>query len=65
MFFIHLRHEAQITDVLSGAWKNVKLKAYNFKSKGALTTSGALHPRMRFFISIDINIYNQANFEVA
>ncbi|MCJ1402057.1 Phenylalanyl-tRNA synthetase, beta subunit, cytoplasmic [Xylographa trunciseda] len=28
----------------SGAWKSVKLKPYNFKSKGALTPSGALHP---------------------
>ena len=30
----------------SGAWKSVHLKPYNFKAKGALTASGALHPRM-------------------
>ena len=28
----------------SGAWKTVQLKPYNFKAKGALTPSGALHP---------------------
>ena len=28
----------------SGAWKTVQLKPYNFKAKGALTSSGALHP---------------------
>jgi phenylalanyl-tRNA synthetase alpha chain len=28
----------------SGAWKTVQLKQYNFKAKGAPTTSGALHP---------------------
>ena len=28
----------------SGAWKTVQLKPYNFKSKGAPTPSGALHP---------------------
>ena len=28
----------------SGAWKTVQLKPYNFKAKGALTHSGALHP---------------------
>lgn len=28
----------------SGSWKTVHLKPYNFKSKGALTPSGALHP---------------------
>lgn len=33
-------------ELRSGAWKNVKLKPYNFKSKGALTPSGALHPCM-------------------
>ncbi|KAI4174445.1 MAG: hypothetical protein LQ346_008235 [Caloplaca aetnensis] len=27
-----------------GAWKTVKLKAYNFKAMGATTPSGALHP---------------------
>lgn len=28
----------------SGAWKDVKLKPYNFKAKGATTPAGALHP---------------------
>lgn len=28
----------------SGAWKTAQLKPYNFKSKGAVTQSGALHP---------------------
>jgi phenylalanyl-tRNA synthetase alpha chain len=28
----------------SGAWKEVKLKPYNFKAKGAPTPAGALHP---------------------
>ncbi|KIV81362.1 phenylalanine-tRNA ligase, alpha subunit [Exophiala sideris] len=28
----------------SGAWKTVQLKPYNFKAKGAVTPSGALHP---------------------
>jgi phenylalanyl-tRNA synthetase alpha chain len=28
----------------SGAWKTVQLKPYNFKAKGAITPSGALHP---------------------
>ena len=31
----------------SGAWKTVQLKPYNFKAKGALTASGALHPLMK------------------
>ena len=30
--------------IQTGAWKTVKLKPYNFKAKGALTPSGALHP---------------------
>jgi phenylalanyl-tRNA synthetase alpha chain len=40
------KEETDLTaDMLaSGAWKTVKLKAYNFKSKGALAASGALHP---------------------
>ena len=33
-----------LTDICSGAWKNVSLKPYNFNAKGALTPSGALHP---------------------
>lgn len=36
--------EVQVADRFSGAWKTVQLKPYNFKSKGALTPSGALHP---------------------
>lgn len=28
----------------SGAWKTAQLKPYNFKAKGAITPSGALHP---------------------
>ena len=47
-FLVLLGFEAVIADLFSGAWKNVKLKPYNFKSKGALISSGALHPRMRF-----------------
>ena len=31
----------------SGAWKTAQLKPYNFKAKGALTMSGALHPLMK------------------
>ena len=30
--------------IASGAWKTVELKPYNFKAKGAVTPSGALHP---------------------
>lgn len=37
-------------DPLSGAWKNAKLKPYNFKSKGAVTSTGALHPCMHRYI---------------
>lgn len=41
-----VKEETDLTaDMLaSGAWKTVKLKPYNFKAKGALTPSGALHP---------------------
>ena len=41
-----VREETDLTaDMLaSGAWKTVKLKPYNFKSLGAPTGSGALHP---------------------
>ena len=39
-----LKEQCLIYGWCSGAWKNVKLKPYNFKSKGALTPSGALHP---------------------
>lgn len=41
-----VKQETDLTsDMLaSGAWKTVQLKPYNFKSKGALTPSGALHP---------------------
>ena len=41
-----VKEETDLTaDMLvSGAWKNVKLKPYNFKAKGALTPAGALHP---------------------
>ncbi|MCJ1422741.1 Phenylalanyl-tRNA synthetase, beta subunit, cytoplasmic [Sticta canariensis] len=41
-----VKEETDLTaDMLaSGAWKNTKLKPYNFKAKGALTSCGALHP---------------------
>ncbi|MCJ1337180.1 Phenylalanyl-tRNA synthetase, beta subunit, cytoplasmic [Bachmanniomyces sp. S44760] len=41
-----VKEETDLTaDMLaSGAWKTVQLKPYNFKSKGAMTPSGALHP---------------------
>jgi phenylalanyl-tRNA synthetase alpha chain len=41
-----VKEETDLTaDMLaSGAWKDVKLKPYNFKAKGALTPAGALHP---------------------
>ena len=41
-----VKEETDLTaDMLaSGAWRNVKLKPYNFKAKGAITPSGALHP---------------------
>jgi phenylalanyl-tRNA synthetase alpha subunit len=45
--------KADIADVLRGAWKTVKLKAYNFKSKGALAASGALHPRTEWLKSVN------------
>ncbi|MCJ1304404.1 Phenylalanyl-tRNA synthetase, beta subunit, cytoplasmic [Hypocenomyce scalaris] len=40
------KEETDLTaDMLaSGSWKSARLKPYNFKSKGALTPSGALHP---------------------
>ena len=40
------KEETDLTaDMLaSGAWKDVKLKPYNFKAKGAEQDSGALHP---------------------
>lgn len=34
-------------DCCSGSWKTVQLKQLNFNSKGAVTESGALHPRKR------------------
>jgi phenylalanyl-tRNA synthetase alpha chain len=41
-----VKEETDLTaDMLaSGAWKDVKLKPYNFKAKGAPTPAGALHP---------------------
>jgi phenylalanyl-tRNA synthetase alpha chain len=36
-----------VTNSDRGAWKTAKLKPYNFKAKGALTPSGALHPLMK------------------
>ncbi|KAA6415540.1 MAG: phenylalanyl-tRNA synthetase alpha chain [Lasallia pustulata] len=41
-----VKEETDLTaDMLAnGSWKTVHLKPYNFKSKGALTPSGALHP---------------------
>ena len=33
-------------DLCSGSWKTIQLKPYNFNAKGALATSGSLHPRM-------------------
>ncbi|KAI9874450.1 MAG: Phenylalanyl-tRNA synthetase, beta subunit, cytoplasmic [Pleopsidium flavum] len=41
-----VKEETDLTaDMLaSGSWRNVHLKPYNFKSKGAITPSGALHP---------------------
>ncbi|MCJ1479210.1 Phenylalanyl-tRNA synthetase, beta subunit, cytoplasmic [Lambiella insularis] len=41
-----VKEETDLTaDMLtSGAWRSVKLKPYNFRSKGASTPSGALHP---------------------
>lgn len=44
-------------DPLSGAWKNVKLKPYNFKSKGAVTSTGALHPCMQRHIDHWLGIH--------
>ena len=41
----YMRSTACSRDYRSGAWKTVHLKPYNFKAKGALTPSGALHPR--------------------
>jgi phenylalanyl-tRNA synthetase alpha chain len=41
-----VKEETDLTaDMLvSGAWKTVKLKPYNFEAKGAPASSGALHP---------------------
>ncbi|KIW70361.1 phenylalanine-tRNA ligase, alpha subunit [Phialophora macrospora] len=41
-----VKEEADLTAEMlaSGAWKTVQLKPYNFKAKGAITPSGALHP---------------------
>ena len=33
-----------LADCVSGSWKTVQLKPYNFNAKGALAESGALHP---------------------
>ncbi|EFE38476.1 hypothetical protein TRV_06860 [Trichophyton verrucosum HKI 0517] len=41
-----VKEETDLTvDMLAdGSWKTAKLKGYNFKAKGAITPSGALHP---------------------
>lgn len=41
-----VREETDLTPEMlaSGAWKTAQLKPYNFKAKGAVTPSGALHP---------------------
>ncbi|PCG90578.1 Phenylalanyl-tRNA synthetase, class IIc, alpha subunit [Penicillium occitanis (nom. inval.)] len=41
-----VKEETDLTEEMltSGAWKTAHLKPYNFKAKGALTPSGALHP---------------------
>lgn len=41
-----VKEETDLTvDMLAnGSWKTAKLKPYNFKAKGAVTPSGALHP---------------------
>jgi len=44
--FIGFPSCSRSADVRSVSWKTVKLKPYNFKAKGALAESGALHPRM-------------------
>ena len=42
--FIKEKTDLTADMLASGAWKTVKLKAYNFKAQGAPTPSGALHP---------------------
>lgn len=41
-----VKEQADLTAEMlaDGSWQTVKLKPYNFKAKGALTPSGALHP---------------------
>lgn len=42
--FVKEETDLTVEMLASGAWKTVKLKPYNFKAKGAITPSGALHP---------------------
>ncbi|KIX04482.1 phenylalanine-tRNA ligase, alpha subunit [Rhinocladiella mackenziei CBS 650.93] len=42
--FVKEETDLTVEMLASGAWKTVQLKPYNFKAKGAPTSSGALHP---------------------
>ena len=42
--FVREKTDLTAEMLATGEWKTVKLKPYNFKAKGALTPTGALHP---------------------
>lgn len=44
MEFVKEQTDLTAEMLADGSWKTAKLKPYNFKAKGALTPSGALHP---------------------